>query len=189
MSNIRSIRQTEWIHTRHQILIVCGTRILYRAFHLCAVAFGGRQGLRGLIALGLGFLAIAYILLPGILHGFSPIVLSMLVASLIVIVGSYITHGWNKVTTAAVIGMIATILLTSGLAYTAIHFGKLTGLGTEEAVYLNFDTGGHINFAELLAGGILIGLLGILYDAAIGQAAAVDELRKAAAASFAWRYF
>ena len=53
-------------------------------------------------------------------------------------------------------------------------------MATEEAVYLNFDTGGHIDFAELLAGGILIGLLGILYDAAIGQAAAVDELWKAA---------
>lgn len=149
-------------------------------FVVCAIAFGGRQGFRGLIALGLGFLAIAYILLPGILHGFSPIAMSMLVASLIVIVGSYVTHGWNRVTTTAVIGMIVTILLTSGLAWAAIHFGRLTGLATEEAVYLNFDTGGRIDFASLLAGGILIGLLGILYDAAIGQAAAVDELRQAA---------
>jgi uncharacterized membrane protein len=43
-------------------------------------------------------------------------------------------------------------------------------------VYLHFNTDGKIDMAGLLLGGILIGLLGVLYDAAIGQAVAIEEL-------------
>jgi len=145
-------------------------------FILCVLIFGGKQGFRGLIALALSFLAIAYLLFPGILHGFSPVLMSLGIASVMVILGSYITHGFNKVTTSAVIGMVATIIVTGLLAYISIHGAKLTGFASEESVYLNMDTGGSINFAGLLLGGIIIGLLGVLYDAAIGQAVAVDEL-------------
>jgi uncharacterized membrane protein len=147
-------------------------------FVLCVIIFGGKQGFRGLIALALSFLAIAYLLFPGILHGYSPILLSIGVASLMIILGSYITHGFNKVTSSAVIGMVATIIVTGLLAYISIHGAKLTGFSSDEAVYLNMDTSGSINFAGLLLGGIIIGLLGVLYDAAIGQAVAVDELHQ-----------
>ena len=145
-------------------------------FIVCVLIFGGKQGFRGLIALALSFLAIAYLLFPGILHGFSPVLMSIGIASVMIILGSYITHGFNKVTTSAVIGMVATIIVTGILAYISIHGAKLTGFASEESVYLNMDTGGSINFAGLLLGGIIIGLLGVLYDAAIGQAVAVDEL-------------
>ena len=145
-------------------------------FVFCVLIFGGKQGFRGLIALALSFVVIAYVLFPGILHGFSPILMSIGVASLMIILGSYITHGFNRVTTSAVVGMVATIIFTGILAYISIHGAKLTGFSSDESVYLNMNTNGTIDFAGLLMGGILIGLLGVLYDAAIGQAVAVDEL-------------
>ena len=149
-------------------------------FVLAVFLFGGKQGIRGLCALILSFLFIGYFLLPGISHGYSPALVSIGVSSLIIILGSYITHGYNWVTTSAVIGMVLTIVLTGLLAYGAIHFARLTGFANEEAVYLNFDTAGKIDFSGLLLGGILIGLLGVLYDAAIGQAVSVDELTRVA---------
>jgi len=147
-------------------------------FIICVLIFGGKQGFRGLIALTLSFVAIAYLLFPGILRGFSPILMSIGVASLMIILGSYITHGFNKVTSSAVIGMVVTIIFTGLLAYISIHGAKLTGFASEESIYLNMHTNGSINFAGLLLGGIIIGLLGVLYDAAIGQAVAVDELHQ-----------
>jgi uncharacterized membrane protein len=57
-----------------------------------------------------------------------------------------------------------------------VHSARLTGFSSEEATYLNFDTSGSIDFVGLLLGGLVIGLLGILYDAAISQAIAVEEL-------------
>ncbi len=150
-------------------------------FILTILFFGGKQGIRGFLALVMSILFILYILLPGILHGYSPLLVAIGTATLIIVIGSYVTHGVNRTTTAAVMGMIATVIFTGILAFIAVKMTHLSGFANEEAVYLNFNTQGKIDFAGLLLGGILIGLLGVLYDAAIGQAAAVDELAHAGA--------
>ena len=149
-------------------------------FLLITVLFGGWRGIRGLLSLAISIAAIVYVLLPGILHGYSPILLSMGICSAIVLIGSYVTHGFNRTTTAAVFGMIITIIITSGLAYAAVHTTQLSGYSDENAAFLNLQTEGTIDFVGLLLGGIMIGLLGILYDAAIGQAVAIEELSMAA---------
>lgn len=149
-------------------------------FVLCVLLFGGAQGIRGLFALVGSFIFIGYLLLPGILHGYSPILVSIGVASLIIVLGSYITHGFNKTTTSAVVGMIMAIVFTGLLASSAVHFAHLSGYGSEESTYLAVQTKGAIDFAGVLLGGIVIGLLGILYDAGISQAVAVEELHHAA---------
>jgi uncharacterized membrane protein len=138
--------------------------------------FGGWQGLRGLASLIGSFFLIFGLLLPGVYHGIPPAPLSIGIAALIIIVGSYITHGWNRTTTAAVFGMLATIICVGAGAYVAVHAAHLSGFTTEENVYLNFNTGGSIDMVGLLYGGIMIGLLGVLYDIAIGQAVAIEEL-------------
>lgn len=141
--------------------------------------FGGKQGVRALASL-IGSLAlILYVLLPGVLHGYSPILVSLGVASVIIVIGSFITHGFNKTTLSAVIGITVTILLTGILASIAVQVSHLTGYSDDESVYLNSNLGGTINMAGLLLGGILIGLLGVLYDIAIGQAISVEELIRA----------
>lgn len=138
--------------------------------------FGGIQGVRGLASLCGSILLIFYLLLPGIYGGYSPILVSIGVASLIIVMGSYITHGFNKTTSAAVLGMLGTVCITGVAAYVAMDAANLSGFTSDESVYLNFDTGGTISMVGLLFGGIMIGLLGVLYDMAIGQAVAVEEL-------------
>ncbi len=150
--------------------------ILGIVFVLLIIFFGGIQGMRGFISLAGSLVLIFYVLIPGILGGYSPILASIGVACLIIILGSYVTHGFNRTTTAAVLGMLGTVLVTGAGAYVVVHTAHLTGYSTEENVYLNFDTQGHIDMVGLLFGGIMIGLLGVLYDIAIGQAIAVEEL-------------
>ncbi len=149
-------------------------------FVLLVLIFGGKQGVRGLASLVGSLALIIFVLLPGILHGWSPILLSIGVSSLIIVLGSYITHGFNKTTSAAVAGMILTVILTGIVAHYAVASAHLTGFNTEESVYLNFNTNGALDFVGLLLGAMLIGLLGVLYDAAIGQAIAVEELHHVA---------
>lgn len=163
--------------------------LLVGLFIAVLAAFGGKQGLRGLLALTASFFFIGMLLLPGILHGYSPLLLSLGVSALIIILGSYVTHGFNRTTSAAVVGMLLTIAVTGALALWSISAAHLTGFSSEEAVYLNFDTGGAIDFVGLLLGGVMIGLLGVLYDAGIGQAVAVEELLRAGIASrtLLWR--
>lgn len=150
-------------------------------FLLTVIIFGGKQGIRGLLSLVASLGAIIYLLLPGVLAGYSPVLLSVGISSFIVVVGSYITHGFNRTTTAAVLGMIAAICVTGALAYWSVHATQLTGYTSDEVTYLHFNTEGSIDFLGVLLGGIMIGLLGILYDAAIGQAVAVEELKSAGA--------
>jgi uncharacterized membrane protein len=140
------------------------------------VVFGRSQGARGLLSLIGSFVLIIFVLLPGILKGYSPVFLTITISSFIIIFGSYVTHGFNRVTSAAVVGMVSTVLATGLLAFFAVKATYLTGYESEEAIYLTFNSGGQIDIAGLLFGGIMIGLLGALYDAAIGQAVAVDEL-------------
>lgn len=153
--------------------------ILGILFVAVVLFFGGKQGARGLLALLGGLLFIVFLLLPSVLNGYSPVLVSVVVASIIVTLGSYVTHGFNKTTTTAVLGMITTIIFTGTLAYFSIDFAQLSGFSSDETVYLNFNTRGVIDFAGLLLGGILIGTLGVLYDAAIGQSVAVEELASA----------
>jgi len=154
--------------------------ILTVVFIVLTILIGGVQGIRGLLSLAGSLLLIMYVLIPSILDGYSPIIVSMLVSSMIIILGSYITHGFNKTTTSAVFGMIVTILITGALAYYSVGATKLTGFESEEAVYLNLSTRGSIDMVGILLSGIMIGLLGVLYDVAIGQAISVEELHKIA---------
>ncbi|MEA2701775.1 MAG: hypothetical protein QOE22_484 [Candidatus Parcubacteria bacterium] len=152
---------------------------LAAVFLVLLLLFGGSQGIRGLASLIGSLFLIFYLLLPGIYGGHSPILISIGVSSLIILVGSYITHGFNRATSSAVLGMIATVVVTGLAAYWAVHAGNLSGFTTETNAYLNFSTDGRINMVGLLFGGIMIGLLGVLYDIAIGQAVAIDELYRA----------
>ncbi len=163
--------------------------ILGVLFVLTIVVFGGKQGVRGLVSLIASLAVIFYVLLPGILAGYSPVLLSIGISSFIIVIGSYITHGFNRTTSAAVLGMIATICVTGALAYWSVHAAMLSGYSSDEVTYLHFTTNGTIDFVGLLLGGIMIGLLGILYDAAIGQAIAVEELKRAAAHYSHWELY
>ncbi len=149
------------------------------AFVALIFIFGGIQGVRGLASLIGSFFLIFYLLIPGLYGGHNAILVSTGVASLIIIVGSYITHGFNRTTTAAVIGMIITVILTGLAAYYVVYAGNLSGYSSDEATYLTFNTRGAIDMVGLLFGGIMIGLLGVLYDIAIGQAIVIEELLRA----------
>jgi uncharacterized membrane protein len=158
-------------------------------FLVLVVIFGGLQGLRGLLSLAGSLLVIIFVLLPAIIHGFSPLLVSIGVSSIIIILGSYITHGFNKTTSSAVIGMILTVIITGIMAYFAVHNGQLTGLSGDESIYLSFNIQGGIDLVGLLMGGIMIGLLGILYDVSIGQSIAVEELHKIAMHIGRWEIY
>lgn len=154
--------------------------VLTLLFIVLTIIFGGKQGVRGLLSLFGSFALIGFVLLPLITQGYSPVLVSIGVSSLIVVLGSYVTHGFNKTTSTAVIGMILTISCIGVFAHFSIDGAQLSGFETEEATYLHFNTRGGIDLPGLLLGGILIGLLGVMYDAAIGQAISVEELHRVA---------
>lgn len=153
--------------------------VLVLVFIGLSVWIGGKQGVKGLLTLFGSMFLLFLFLVPSIVKGYSPVLISLSVTSCIIILGSYITHGFNRTTTTAVLGMIVTVLGTGVATYISMYAMSLTGLYSEDVVYLIFNTAGTLDVKGLLFAGIMIGLLGILYDVAIGQSIAIEELMRA----------
>ncbi len=144
-------------------------------FVLTIILFGRMQGVRSVISLLGSILIITYILIPSILGGASPIVVSLIVATLILSVAIFFTHGFKRESLSAFMGTIISVIITILLSLIAVRLLGFSGLGTDETWYLK-DMVDGINFSGLLLGGIILGVLGVLDDIAVTQVAVVREL-------------
>jgi len=156
---------------------VLGFIILFMAV---VIIFSGKQGLRSILSLAGSFFVILYVLVPSLLKGYPPIPTSIAIAAVILFLAIFLTHGFNRESTVAFTGTVIAVILTGILAYIGVTLAHLSGFASDEAVYLNFNTRGMLDFTGLLLGGIMIGVLGVLDDIAITQAAVVSELYNSA---------
>lgn len=150
--------------------------ILLFIFIFSVIALSGWQGVRALISLFVAFLALIAFLVPGILNGWNPLWSSVLVAMLVLFVAIFFTHGFNRESSVAFAGTFISVIVTSLLAIYATSITSLTGYSDDVAVYLNFNTGGQLNFTALLLGAMIIGIIGVLDDIAVTQSVVVSEL-------------
>ncbi|WP_211228422.1 YibE/F family protein [Glycomyces tenuis] len=147
------------------------------AFALAVVAFGRWKGLRSLVSLGLTFAVVLLFVVPAILDGRSPMPVAVVGSAAIMLVSLYLSHGWNRTSTVAVLGTLASLVLTGVLAQGAVHLAQLNGVLDEETTSLAMQY--PIDMSGLLLAGILIGALGVIDDVTVSQAATVDEVAKA----------
>lgn len=138
--------------------------------------FGGKQGLRSIISLCGAFLAIFYVLLPALLAGWPPVLVSTAVAVVVLFAAIFFTHGFNRGSAIAYVGTISAVAITAILAGLSVYLMKFTGFASDGSITLNFRIAQQLDFVGLLLGGIIIGVLGVLDDIAITQVAVVREL-------------
>ena len=128
---------------------------------------------------GLFLLVIFKLLIPLIMQGWSPVLVSIMTSALIIPVTFYLSHGLNKKTSVAVVSTLISLVITGVLVLIFTETTKLTGFASEEAGFLQVQMGGEINIKGLLLAGMIIGTLGILDDVTINQAAIVEKLKEA----------
>lgn len=150
--------------------------ILFFFFLLSVVLIGKWKGFTSFIGMVISFFIIAQFVIPQILAGNDPVLISLLASLFIVPVTFYIAHGFDKKTTTAIAGTFISLVLTAFLSYFFIHLTKLTGFASEEATYIQMMKAGSINIKSLLLAGIIIGALGILNDITIAQTAVIEKL-------------
>jgi uncharacterized membrane protein len=143
------------------------------------ILFSGRQGARALVSLFLSIGVILFALAPALLAGYPPIATSVVVAGVTLALILFLTHGINARTTIAFCGTFGAVLITGVCATFWVGLMRFTGFGADAAIYLNFSTGGALDFPALLLAGIIIGMLGVLDDVAITQSSVVQELKAA----------
>jgi len=147
------------------------------AFALAVIAFGRWKGFRSLVSLALTFAIVLLFMVPAVLDGSSPILVATVGSAAIMLFSLYLSHGWNRTTTVAVVGTLASLVLTVVLAEAAVRLTNLNGVLDENTANLAFQY--PIDMSGLLLAGILIGALGVIDDVTVSQAATVDEVAKA----------
>ncbi len=148
-------------------------------FFALAVLLSRGRGITAILGLGITALVLARFIVPAIVGGGNPLVVSLVGALVIAFASIYLAHGFSLRTSIAVGSTLVTLIIASVLAIVFVGLANLFGLGSEEAFYLQLAPVEQLNLRGLLLGGIILGALGVLDDITTAQAAAVDELRQA----------
>ena len=146
---------------------------------LIVVAVGRLKRTPGAYCLAADFLIILKFIVPMILSGSDPLIISIIGSFFILILSVYITEGLGRASTIAIFAVLISLVITGLLSVWFSAATKLTGFASEEAAYLVGLAGGNINIKGLLLAGIIIGALGALDDVIISQVALVKELKTA----------
>jgi uncharacterized membrane protein len=147
-------------------------------FSIVVIALSRWRGLAALAGLGVSLVVLVKFVLPAILDGREPLAVAVVGGATIMFLALYLAHGLSAATTTAVLGTLASLLLTAVLALLFVEISAFTGLGSEEAAFLQISQQ-QVNLEGLLLASIIIGTLGVLDDVTVTQASAVWELQRA----------
>ncbi len=162
--------------------------LLAAIFALVVAGVGGWKGLRSLLSLVVSFFLILKFMLPAILAGQNPFIISLLGGFAILGVIIYLTEGFNRKSNLAMASVFFALLVTLGLSVLFTWLTRLSGLD-EDAGFLIGMTSHQIDFRGLLLSGFLIGAIGVLDDVVIGQIEAVGQLKAANPFMSSWELF
>ena len=141
--------------------------------------------LKGLAALaGLASSVAVFLLavVPAVRRGDDPL-LATLVGSLgVIVVSVFVVHGLNRKSLAALCGTMAGLGIVTAAGAIALAGARMTGLGTEDQIFLATGTDGRIDMPRLALAAVMVGSLGAIVDMSVGQASAAAELALADAA-------
>lgn len=152
---------------------------LLLTFVAVSILISGWKAVRGLLGMAISLGVIIAYIIPQILQGKDPVLVSVTGSFVLLASTLYLVYGWTLKTHAAVLGTLIALVLTGLLADFFLNFTRLTGFGSEDALFLLQQMNFEINLRGLLLGGMLIGALGVLDDLVITQSSVVFELRHA----------
>ena len=144
-------------------------------FVLVYLLIGGIKGLRSLAALGVAIGSVWFILLPALQAGYDPLWVGVGIAALVLGAAMFITHGFTVVSLVSYTGSMIAIGATILFAWWAMGAVQVSGLVGGEASTLSMIYGPTIDLFRLLLAGMIIGILGVMDDVAVMQAAMVRE--------------
>ena len=149
-------------------------------FTVLLIIIGKFKGLRAFIALAITAVAVVKILLPLILKGYNPIVISVMIGLGVTIVTLLIISGINRKSLSTIIGTSSGILIGGTLALIFGNLSNLTGLSSEEArmlAYIPQDI--DFDYRGILFSGIILASLGAVMDVSMSISSSMFEIAKA----------
>ncbi|MBP9717967.1 YibE/F family protein [Candidatus Gracilibacteria bacterium] len=143
------------------------------------IVFTKWKGVTSLLGLAASLAIIVWFIVPKIVAGGSPFVITMIGSVLIASTSLFLAHGFNKRTTIAWYSTLITLAVAILTSWIAVKMTGLSGTVDEETIYLQSVGLGNLSLQGLLLGGIIIGTLGVLDDVTTAQSATVYEIHRA----------
>lgn len=146
---------------------------------LLVVVLIGVARLKGLTALaGLAASVGVFLLaiVPSVQRGEDPLLATVLGSAGVLAAAVFVVHGFNRKSVAALAGTLAGLVMVGGLGALALAAARMTGFGSEEAIFLSVATEARVDVARLALAGVIVGSLGALVDMSVGQSSTAFEL-------------
>lgn len=128
-----------------------------------------------LVSLGI----LVWFIVPHILSGENPLLVTVLGSLAIGTVTLYLSHGFSIKTHISLVSLYLVLGLVCALTLMSVFVGHFVGMGSEEALFLKAGSTATINLQGLFIGGIVLGALGVLDDIVVAQVAVVFQLKAA----------
>lgn len=151
--------------------------IAVAAFLMCLIVIGGKQGLKAIAGLIFTLMNVIYILLPLLLKGYNPIVITLVILCVSASICYLLLGGVSKKTISAFAATMGGLICATILALLMSRFMHLNGFNmaeTESLMLVSMDT--SLKIKGLLICGVLISSLGALMDVAMSIASSVNEM-------------
>ena len=145
---------------------------------IIVAAVAGRRGFLALLGLAASTLVIVFFMLPALMAGKPPMLVTLAGVGAIMFLSVYLAHGITIRTTTALLGTLLGLVVTVLLAYAGTRAAGLTGASDEDALILGTQLPALV-LPSLFMCGIVVAGLGALNDVTITQASAVWELDEA----------
>lgn len=154
-------------------------------YGLAIILIGGKKGVKALLSLVITILAVFYWILPQLIKGANPLLVTTIVSILITFVALFIIAGINKKAIVAIAGTTGGILISALFAIIFGSFMNLSGINEEASTlsqHISYNSGVaetvSYDFKGLLYAGIIIGALGACMDVSMSIASALHELKE-----------
>ena len=134
------------------------------------------KGLAALAGLASSVAVFLLAIVPALQRGGDPLFATLVGAAAVVTVSVIVVHGPNWKSVAALLGTYAGLVIVAVIGLMGVATLRITGLGSEDQIFLAVGTDGRIDMQRLVLAGVIVGSLGALVDMCVGQASATMEL-------------
>ncbi len=148
-------------------------------FVLLLLIVGGWKGFKSLIALGITILSIFEILIPSIVLGYNPLLVTIIISSFVTIFTMLMIADFSTKSVAATLGTVSGVIIAGFLAIGVGYLTHLTGVSSEESRSILLSPTLSVDLKGLLFAGILIGAIGAIMDVSMSISSSIHEIFKA----------
>lgn len=153
--------------------------LLVTIFAVLILLIGGTKGIKALAGLVITIALIFCVLVPGILDGQNPLLLTTIICCLTILATFLIVSGIHKKTFAAITGTIAGVVAAGLIGMLFSNLMQLSGINEDARLLsVSVEEGKEMyDFKGIMLAGIMISALGACMDVGMSIASSLSELK------------